>query len=256
MRHPSKTRAILGAAIVSCGLSAVADAQSIGVNFTGGFNTANPAVSLADSDVAGLVPQAHFNNANGATGTLNGLLESSGATTGANLSWSSPNTWSSGIDTSTPNGKLLNGYIDSGGSAAKGAMVTVTNIPYKTYDLVVYLNTDGGTPRVGDYEVTTSGSTTTQQVAYHKGTDLTLASPVGDNTIPINATTPSGTAIVFPNLTDPTLAIATNQAKLPNVNFRAPISGFQIYSVPEPASLGVITVLGGLALKRSRRQQD
>ena len=256
MRHLSKTRAILSAAVVSCGLSAAADAQSIGVNFVGGFGTPSNGTSLADTDVAGLVPQAHFNNASGASGTLAGLVDSGASHTGASLTWKSPNTWASGTDTTTPNGKLLNGYIDSNGTAAGGAMVSVTGVPYKVYDLVVYLNTDngGGVPRVGDYEVVTSGGTLTQQVSYPKSSNLTLAPPVGDNTIPINATTPSGTAIVFAGLTDSTLTLETNQAKLPNVNFRAPISGFQIYSVPEPASLGVITVLGGLALRRSRRQ--
>ena len=256
MRQRSKSRAILSAAIISCGLSAAAEAQSIGVNFTGGFNTANPKQTLAPTDIAGLVPQGNFNNADGASGTLSGLVDNGNNNTGASLTWTSPNTWASGTDTSTPNGKLLNGYIDSGGSAAKGAMVTVSNVPYKLYNLVVYLNTDngGGVPRVGDYEVVTSGGTQTQQVSYGKSSNLTLAPPVGDNTIPINASTPSGTAIVFSNLSDPTLTLETNQAKLPNVNFRAPISGFQIYSVPEPVSLGTLTVLGAATLGRTRRK--
>jgi hypothetical protein len=81
-----------------------------------------------------------------------------------------------------------------------------------------------------------------------------LAPPIGDNTTPINASTPAGTAIVFSNLSDPTLTIQSDQAALPKVNFRAPISGFQIYSVPEPMSLGALTVLGGLTLGRSRRK--
>src|SRR5579884_4397999 len=259
MRHPSKIRAILGAAVVSCGLSAAADAQSIGVNFVGGGGP-NSGSSLMATDVAGLVPQANFNNATGAKGTLAGLVDNSGSNTGASLAWTSPNTWSSGTDTTTPNGALLNGYLDSNGTAAGGAMVTVSNVPYKLYDLVVYLNSDAttGTPavplaRIGDYEVVTSGGTLTQQVSYHKGSALTLAPPVADNTMPVNASTPAGTAIVFSGLTDATLTLETNQAKLPNANFRAPVSGFEMYSAPEPRSLGVVTVLGGLAVSRRRK---
>ena len=267
MRNLSKTRAVLAAAVVSCGLSAAADAQSsIGVNFVGGGGP-NSGSSLAATDVAGLVPQANFNNATGKSGTLMGLLNSGGVNSGAGVVWSSPNTWSSGTDTSTPNGKLLNGYIDSSGSAAGGAMVTVSNIPYAAYDLIVYVNTDKGSgARLGDYEVTTSGPTITQQVAYEKSSSLVLAPPypsslvgpknsAGQNPDP-PAGTPAGTFLVFPDLTGSTLTLQTNQATLPNPNFRAPISGFQIYGVPipEPTGLGVVTVLGGLALTRSRRK--
>lgn len=263
MRHPSKTCAILGAAIVSCGLSAAVGAQSIGVNFVGGGGP-NTGSSLAATDIAGVVPQGNFNNETGGTQTTPQKLNlSTGVDSGASVTWKSPNTWSSGTPTTTPNGALLNGYLDSNGTAAGGAMVTVTNVPFKAYDVIVYFNTDAGTPRVGDYEVVTPAGTVTQQVPYTKSSVLTLAPPLPDNT-GINgkggngnpaAGSLAGTYLIFPNLTGSTLTLESNQASLPLVNNRAPISGFQIYGiVPEPGTLGMLTVLGGLALRRSRRK--
>jgi len=257
MRHPSVVKAALGAAVACFGLSVAASAQSVGVNFVGGGGP-NPGSSLAPTDIAGVVPQAHFNNATGASGTLSGLLDSSGNNSGATLTFSSPNTWSSGTSTATPNGALLNGYIDSGGSAATGATVTVTNVPFKAYDLIVYFNTDNtGSARVGDYEVVTPGGTLTQQVSYINSSSLILAPPYPDNSVPTTATTLGGTWLMFPGLTSSTLTLKTDQASLPGVNFRAPISGFQLYGIaPEPASLGTVVALGGLALGRSRRRTD
>ena len=253
MRRTSAVSAVLAAAVASCGLSAAASANSLGVNFVGGGGP-NSGSTLAASDVAGLVPQSFFNNATGASGTLTGLVDNNNTPTGANLTFSSPNTWSSGTDTTTPNGRLLNGYIDSGGSATSGANVTVTNVPYKSYDLIVYFDTDSSTPRIGDYEVLTSGGTLTQQtVIGHSGT-LGLAPPYGDNSVPLPPNVASGTFIIFPGLTDSTLTLKTKQASLPGVNFRSPISGIQIYGVPEPGTLGTLTVLGGLALTRTRRK--
>jgi hypothetical protein len=253
MRHSAKVSGILAAAVLSCGLSVGVNADSIGVNFVGGGGP-NTGSSLAPTDVAGLVPQGNFNNASGGSGSLTGLTDQNGNITTAGAAWTSPNTWSSGTDTSTPNGKLLNGYIDSNGSAAGGAMVTLTNIPYSAYDLIVYFNTDNGTPRAGDYEVVTSAGTQTQQALYEKSSSIILAPPDLSNTLATTAATPGGTFIIFPGLTDSSIKLESNQASLPGVNFRAPISGFQIYSAtPEPGSLGLLTAIGGMALTRRRK---
>jgi len=253
MRRTSAVSAVLGAAVASFGLAGAASANSIGVNFVGGGGP-NSGSTLAATDVAGVVPQAFFNNATGASGSLTGLVDNFDTTTGAGLTFSSPNTWSAGTDTTTPNGRLLNGYIDSSGSAAGGAMVTVTNVPYKAYDLIVYFDTDNGTPRIGDYEVVTSGGTLTQQAVIAHSGSLALAPPYADNSVALPPNVAAGTWIIFPGLTDSTLTLKTNQASLPGVNFRSPISGIQIYGVPEPGTLGTLTVLGGLALTRTRRK--
>lgn len=252
MRRTSAVSAVLAAA-ASCAVPAVASADSIGVNFVGGGGP-NTGSTLAASDVAGLVPQAFFNNATGATGTLTGLVDNFDTTTAANLTFNSPNTWSAGTDVTTANGRLLNGYIDSGGSAATGASVTVTNVPYKSYDLIVYFDTDSSTPRIADYEVTTSAGTLTQQAVVGHSGSLTLAPPYADNSVALPAGVAGGSFIIFPGLTDSTLTLKTNQASLPGVNFRSPISGIQIYGIPEPGTLGTLTVLGGFALTRTRRK--
>lgn len=225
----------------SLALAGVASAD-IGVNFVGGGGASGGGPNtLAPADVAGQVPQANWNNATGASGTLNGLLNGAGGATSANLTYRSPNTWSSGTNDGTTNGALLDGYLDSNGSAAGGAKVTVTNVPYAHYNLFVYLNTDnGGGPRTGDYELNTSGGTITQTVQYSKSSALSPASLAT-----------AGTFIEFDNLSDSTINLLTNQL-LP-ANFRAPISGIQIVSVPEPTSLGSLMLLGAAGFMRRRR---
>ena len=49
------------------------------------------------------------------------------------FAWSSKNTWE------WSSGTLLNGYLDDGGSQAK---ITLSNVPYETYDVIVYAATD------------------------------------------------------------------------------------------------------------------
>jgi hypothetical protein len=63
--------------------AAAANAASIGINLGAG----RAASSLAVGDVAGVVPQANGNNAVGATGSLIGLNNDSGAASSAGITW-------------------------------------------------------------------------------------------------------------------------------------------------------------------------
>ncbi|NBV85432.1 MAG: hypothetical protein EBS01_04025, partial [Verrucomicrobia bacterium] len=73
-----------------------------------------------------------WNSVAGATGSRAALLEEHGYVTPLIVSWSSPNTYTNGASTATPEGRILFGYLDDGFA---GNRVTVTGIPYANYNV-------------------------------------------------------------------------------------------------------------------------
>ena len=131
-------------AVVMCLLFSLPSlAQTISVSFAGD-NGGGVSINLTDAETAGVVPVSNW-NVNGedqaAAGTLSGLVDSTGAATGAEVTWSgSNNTWG-GSGATTPDEMLVNGWLDDNGT---GADINVTGIPYDTYNLIVYGSSDDG----------------------------------------------------------------------------------------------------------------
>lgn len=133
------------ATAVSLFIAHSVSAQSISINF--GSNEGNGSINTGSSLKAGAIPieGTYWNNMSGATqATGQALNDSAGAATGSSVTWASANTWRSGSTGGTGaslNGNLTKGYLDDGGS---GYTVTVTNIPYLTYNTYVILGSDQG----------------------------------------------------------------------------------------------------------------
>lgn len=109
-------------------------AQSINVNFRG--------ISGAPvADTAGVyrVPAsgAAWNNFTGANGTSATLLDSGGAVSGAQLAWEAQASWQTVCPTAGEDANLVDGYL-AVGSENYDYDVTVTGIPYASYDVIVY----------------------------------------------------------------------------------------------------------------------
>ncbi len=150
---PLRFAVCLAAAVL---VTAAVQAQnSIGVSFSSdrGF----PDSALAADDVAGVVPQSNWNvndggadaaaAASGTTADITGpnamsLTDSTGAATGATVEWASNGTWNTTNGTATGDAKLMNGYIDAIG-ADFFCDVTIDNIPYENYNVIVYIGSDG-----------------------------------------------------------------------------------------------------------------
>jgi autotransporter-associated beta strand protein len=129
--------AVAGFATIS-----TSDAQSISVNF--GADRVSSAITEA-AKTSGAIPIAgnRWNNTtvNGG-GTLRNLIDSSGATTAASVTWTAANTWSSastGATATSENGDLTKGYLDDGGS---GPTVTLIS-PYLLNNVYLIPATDG-----------------------------------------------------------------------------------------------------------------
>jgi len=121
-------------------------ANGISVHFTSTGNGRTVGLSLAATDLAGVVPLGNFNNVNGVSGgaTLN---DATGTATTASLSYSSAGSYATVNATTAvaPGDEALNtDFLNSAG--ATPVSVTVSGVPYAQYDIYVY-ELDDATPR-------------------------------------------------------------------------------------------------------------
>jgi autotransporter-associated beta strand protein len=145
-------------------------ARSLGLNFVGAAATgtwSNLPGIMAPDVAAGFVPAVNWNNTALGVASLStplNLLEKSGATPSyLAATWSAANTWALRVATGnpdtekTPDMRLLHGYIES--RATTGSNVTITNIPYASYDVYVYV-IGGANNNVGSVSINRVGSPT------------------------------------------------------------------------------------------------
>jgi hypothetical protein len=139
--------AILASTVALAVVSAAASADSIGINFRRGSGEQN----MAPSESAGVVPQVNWNNTDGAaagnaganvSGPMPNTLVSGSGTSfaGLTLTWQANGTWSA------PNAgpgdlNLMSGYLDDTGTAGD-TVITVTGVPYASYDVYAYVGSD------------------------------------------------------------------------------------------------------------------
>ena len=244
---------------LAVGLAGVASgqAQSLGLNFAATDPDAGTS-SLGAADVAGVVPHSNWNNLDGNNGTdVSGLSLSTGASSTAVVSWTSPNTWRSGGNNGFADGPdkvLTSGYLDTGDTAAGGISITVSSLdPALTsmsYDVYVYFVSDSGADRGGGYTLDDGNVPLLQYGS-------TLANPTGHVLDPgdDNDNTSDGTYLRFSGLTGSSFTLTSNTELTTPNGFRAPINGIQIVGVPEPGTIA-LSILGGvglLAMARRRR---
>ncbi len=90
--------------------------------------------SASGTDVSGALATTdnwiHDNNS--ASGTSTSMFADGLST----LKWSSANTWACSGST------IISGYLDDGANGGNGATVTLSNVPYETYDVIVYCSSD------------------------------------------------------------------------------------------------------------------
>ena len=231
-------------------------AVSIGLNFVGGRsggggNGSGGTNGNLVTGVAGVVPQGNWNNGLGSNnaGPV-ALVDDSGAATGATASWSGvANSWTvSGAAAADGDAQLMNGYLDT--STSSTTPVSITGVPYATYDVILYFDGDG-TGRSGNYTV--------------NGSPALAGNPLADNANwPVGGPAPTagayndatldgiGNYAIFSGQVSPVLTVTASAS-----NFRGPLNGIQIINtttIPEPtlAALGLMS-LGALAIRRRRR---
>ena len=106
--------------------------------------------TINPTDLAGLAPAVNWVNSWPANQTL-ALPDNTGTPTTLDLNYGSFGGWSvgghPGLDANgTANRELINGYLNSGPAAwgpwTTNTWVSLTNVPYALYDVIVYFNSD------------------------------------------------------------------------------------------------------------------
>lgn len=232
--------------------------RSISVNFaTGQSNVTN---NVSGDALFGLdevaVAGSQWNNATGSSGE-NVALKVSGAASGATLTFRAGATWSVN-DSSTALGDtnaLLGSFLDDGTAITVGddtstfaAEITVSGIPFETYDVYLYSNVNNGSGFKpiqvnGIYYTYANGATvSTANTSAQWGATAQTTPQLGQN------------VLVVPNVTGDTLTIRTlkrimqgdGTGNIPRGSF----AGFQIVErVPPTISVNFIGASGMTSIK-------
>jgi len=259
-----KRFALMVAAASLAGASAVEAAQlgtSLSINFVGGATTdpVTPGVSLLPGDVAGVIPSRNWNNADGASGTLNNVVaDINGVATpipGSSFTWATNNNWSTDAEGNTSqflnpaDEKMMSGYVDIAEATPPAPrQFVLSGIPNGTYDVIVYsmtavTNRDSGNIAVNGVNkksITPAAPSTVFLAGGGPGGDDNLGGLPGNYNLYPLVTVTNGTITFDMNA----------------ITFRTAINGIQVYdpaTVPEPAALGLIGLCGAALMGRRRR---
>ncbi|MBL7140430.1 MAG: PEP-CTERM sorting domain-containing protein [Planctomycetes bacterium] len=231
--------ACAAAALALCAARAEADPFAIGVNFVG---RANYSFSTMDpSEVAGLVPQAFWNNALGGVSSLSALVDDAGAATLVDVAWRA-NVDYLAVTNLPGDYRLMRGRLAPLGTDP--ITVTVSGLGAAApgpYDVLVYFDADNNAGCVTTFRIGTDVRT---------GTDLAGVDFSGTF---VEDTGAGGNVVRFRGLTLDTFTLeAWGAAGTP-----VTVNALQVYHAPEPATL-LVTGAGAalLMLTRRRRARD
>jgi hypothetical protein len=150
---PANRNAVILAVDVT---SAATSAAAIGIKFVG------QGTAMGSTEVAGVVAQANWNNAAGTSSTAPlVLVNQTGASSGATVTWSTNGTYKLPITDTAGNNRMMRGYLDPVGGTTT---VTVAGLPANAggYHVYVYADGDNGSAnRTGAYQISGAGITTT-----------------------------------------------------------------------------------------------
>jgi hypothetical protein len=269
LRSPSTSRIVA----VTCALLGSADifsshAASIGLDFGSGANgSADPDPSpMGAGDVAGVVPQANWNNLVGLSqATPQALLNDQGLATGATVTWLCNNLWDTSANGGTDaagDARMMMGYLDSSDTSITN--IVVDNLPaaftLSGYNVIVYYDGENGTgQRVGQYAIggmtlygrdpgAVFGGTFTQGQ-----TETAPTGPMDNNAAGANEI-PGGNYLVFSGLNAATFTLTAQSSVSSTATNRAPINAVQIVQVPEPNAAVLLAAAGALSGLRRRRR--
>ena len=246
----------------------VIPAASIGLNFRGGVGGSpdSPGGTLAATEVAGVpaFAQANWNNlslasdgnADGTAPNAQSKRDSTGATISSlQLWWNAPNTWavSSTIPT-TPNGRLMNGYLDSNGVVPAGPVtdlratagaqpcVSIAGLPADLivggYKVIAYADIGSTSNKVNSYWLTgNSGrnpasvaqeTTLTPRIFLRDASNFSGTFTRATSTADAGGATFAGNYIQFDSRTEDGFTLRTEEVSPLSGTMRVAVNGLQV----------------------------
>ncbi len=257
MKPTSLTRS-LSLALVTLGLISrieTAQAQGIGLNFTGGSQT------LTATDQPGIIAGANWNNVIGGGGTtLSSLLDNSGVATAASVTVNSGGTYDAYTVPMTSNAatnKLYSGGLFGFGNGGANTEVSVTlnSIPYAMYDVYVYASTDTANNPV--LSSTIGATTFYYQSDGTFGNSSATSLLLTTSTDPLNPTIGPAQYQLFSGLSGSSFTLTTGGSLTTLISNN--VFGLHIVSttapVPEPSTVALLVgmSIGGIVLRRKRK---
>lgn len=215
--------------------------NGFGVNFIGGRSAADSNGIVGSVDLAGAdkYAQRSWNEVaprdgqNGSLGAGSVLDRQGNALATTTVTWAAPNTWST--STAAPasdDHALMKGYLDSGNGGAIPT-VTVSNVALDQYDVVVYIDGDGGAGSdKGQYWLEDGSGNVISNKAFLQeghggggnfGGTYQEARAFANTT----ANADAGNYLVFRGLTTTDFVLVADQVDTSVT--RAPINGFQVF---------------------------
>ncbi len=186
----------------------------ISIDFVGRDTPMSPA------EIAGVVARSNWNEVQGSSGSGFALVDETGTTTGATISWSSSPVWSLPIADTPGNFRMMNGYLDTVG---QNTTVTVAGLPANAsgYDIYVYADGDNGSAtRTGTYQISGTGITTAV-------INLTDAANINFGGAFTQANNSAGNYVVF-SITATGFTLTAIPSTASDNTPRAPVNGIQI----------------------------
>jgi len=238
------------AAMLSCiGAHTVSAQATIGINFSATTYTVSSAAQ------PGIVAGANWNNVAGGSGSSITLVDNSGATTTARLTFSSQgayNGFTTPMTSNSATNTLYRGGIYGGSSEVS---ITLTGIPFAQYNVYVFASADDSANNTLSIS---SGGTT----YYYRssGSDNSAATSLllVTSTSAISPTTGPATYEQFLNQTGSSFSAITGGSI--NGSISNNVFGLQIVAVPEPATEAMILGVGalgvGLLVRRNRSMRS
>ncbi len=230
----------LAVALVCSPILSNALANTSGTSIGLKFAATNPNFAtsgLSPGDLAGVVPSLNWNNLTNASGSFSGVIaDSSGSSvaTPVSVTWSSPNTWSSGANNAFPvgpNKKLMSGYLDTGNTTANGAFITVSNLPASFtlagYDVYVYFLSDSGADRGGGYTITNQSGFVRKYGSTMASSSSFVQDPGTDSNNSLD-----GNYLRFTSLGGDWFTLKTDTTLTSPNGFRAPVNAIEIVALP------------------------
>lgn len=216
-----------------------ATAAVISIDFN---NTTDPVWTLSSGDAAGPLGSTNWNSTSTATGGSVALLDDTGASTTATLTWSSSNTWTNGDGNGNANAELAHAYLDDGGGAVQ---ITINNVPYDDYRVYGLFASDNATG-IRNWQVNGSwalgGDSTTTAAAYRSVAANQTAN--GEPWTEIVPGTVTGNYWTFVS----SGSTLTLQGLNRSGDNRGSLTGLVIEAVPEPTTLVSLAVAATAAL--------